>query len=105
MAESAFIEDSNQHHCVRDFHSQKNCKGLKRNEGNLERNNADFSVSDSSHRIHFMNACLVTPSVFSCAIDCFLEISFRLFVNYILDISPNERSNIFEIFMSVVPVY
>ena len=52
-----------------------------------------------------MNAFLDTPSVFSCAVDCFLEISFRLFVYHVIDISSNEGSNIFEIFTSVVPVY
>ena len=37
--------------------------------------------------------------------DCFLKISFRLFVNYMHCISPNEPSNIFQIIMSEVPVY
>lgn len=58
---TSIIEDSDQRHCVRDPYSQKHCKGLKQNEGNLnERNNADSSVSDGSHKIHFLNACLVT---------------------------------------------
>ena len=77
MNEATTIEDSDQQHCVRDAHSQKHYKVSQKSERNLERNNLVFSVSHGSHRIHFINVCSVTPPVFSCAVDCFLEISFR----------------------------
>ena len=51
---------------------------LKQSEGNYEMNNVDFSVADGTHSIHFINACLVTPSVFSCQVDCFLELRFKI---------------------------
>ena len=86
MDEATSIGESDQQHCVRYAHSQKHFKGLKQNEGNIERNNVYFLVLDGSHRIHFVNSCLVKPLVFSCAVDCFLEINFRLFVNYVFDI-------------------
>jgi len=32
---------------------------------------------------HFRNVCLRMPSTYSCAIDCFFEISYRVILNYI----------------------
>ena len=85
---------------------------LKQNKGNLESINkvvfedhVDFSVSNISQRIHFMNACIDTPSVYSCAADYFLEICFRLFVKDLHDISPDRRSNIFEAVVGAIDIY
>ena len=52
-----------------------------------------------------MNACIDTPSVYSCAVACFLEICFRLFVKDLHDISPDRRSNIFEVVKGAIDIY
>ena len=110
--EKTSMEDSSQKTCVRDAHLQKTSKGLKQNKGNLESINevvfedqVDLSVSNVSQRIHFMNACIDTPSVYSCAVDCFLEICFRLFVKDLHEISPDRRSNIFEVVVGAIDIY
>ena len=110
--EKTSMEDSSQKICVRDAHLQKTCKGLKQNKGNLEsiievifEDHVDFSVSNVSQKIHFMNACIDTPSVYSCAVDCFLEICFRLFVKDLHDISPDRHSNIFEAVVGAIDIY
>jgi len=72
------------------------------NEENAE-TFTDFSITEQINRLHFRNAYITTPSVYSCAVDCFLEITFRLFSNYLRNISQN--SNIFEIIARVSPVY
>ena len=65
----------------------------------------DFLVSEVQPRIHFRNACMNTPSVYSCAVDCFLEISYRIFRNCIQNISQDNRSNIFNAIVRTLPVY
>ena len=110
--EKTSIEDSSQKTCVRDAHLQKTCKGLKQNKGNLESINevvfedhVDFSVLNVSQRLHFVNACIDTASVYSCAVDCFLEICFELFVEGLHDISPDRCSNIFEAVVGAVNIF
>ena len=110
--EKTSMEDSLQKTCASDAHLQKTCKDLKQNKENLEsinevvfENHVNFSVSNVSQRIHFMNACIDTPSAYSCAVDCFLEICFRLFVKDLHDISPYRRSNIFEAFVGAIDIY
>ena len=52
---------------------------------------------------HFQNSCLqdTTASVYSCAIDCFLEISHAIFLQHLIDIP---RSDFFEIRESLTVV-
>ena len=53
-----------------------------------------------------MSAFCDTPSVYSCAVGCFLEIGFRLFAIFLRDISHDDRcSNIFEVITRVNPIY
>ena len=106
------MENPTQKTCVRDALSQKNCEGTKQMKGNLENINevvfedhVDFSVSNVSQRIHFMNACIDAPSVYSCAADCFLGICFRLFVKDLHDISPDRCCNIFEAVVGAIDIY
>ena len=42
---------------------------------------------------HFKNSCLHRPLVYSCAICCFLEVSYRIFASYLNDI---RRIELFE---------
>ena len=67
----------------------------------------DFPITnkdpESVNEFHFRNSC-ATTFFYSCAVDCFLEICFRLFLNNLQEIS-NQRSNLFEIIMSVLQVY
>ena len=54
----------------------------------------------------YMNACCDTPLVYSCAVDCFLEIDFRLFASFLRDISHYDYcSGIFEITTKVNLIY
>ena len=46
---------------------------------------------------HFRNSCFEQPSTYSCAIDCFLEISYRAILNHVNNIS---RSDFFESMLS-----
>ena len=50
-----------------------------------------------------MNSCFGTP-FYSCAVDCFLELTFRLFINYVQPTSHNQQ-NLFEIVTRVKPIY
>lgn len=56
-------------------------------------------------RIHFKNACFNVPSVYSCAVDCFLEISYRIFSNYVRSIPQDNCCNLFNIIMRTMPIY
>lgn len=55
MDETTSIEDPDQQHCVR-FPLTKALHRDKTRCRNLESNNVDFSVSDGSHKTHFMKA-------------------------------------------------
>lgn len=68
----------------------------------VEENDVHPSVCESIDTVHFMNACFDMSLTFSCAVDCFLEISLWLFVNYLHCISPDERSNASGIVMSTI---
>ena len=37
----------------------------------------------NDRRPHFMNSCLTHPEKFSCAIDCFLELNYAIFKDFI----------------------
>lgn len=129
------IGDSAQQTCVGDTHSQQTCGWLKQSEKeNLEGQGqenisktmsikesnvatandtlqishvdyVDFLVSEMQPRIHFKNACFNVPSVYSCAVDCFLEISYRIFSNYVRIIPQDNRCNLFNIIMRTMPIY
>ena len=107
------IDDSSQQICDRDASSQKKCDGLKQInvvQGNINSTDdagIDFSVTERGNRTHFINTCFETPSVYSCAVDCFLELSFRLFTRYLCNISEdqNQGNAIFNMVMNALPVY
>jgi len=66
-------------------------------------------VSERFCRTHFKNACFNNPSLYSCAVDCFLEIGFRLFTDCLRNIyethQEQQHNGIFEMIMNAFPVY
>lgn len=44
----------------------------------------------NDRRQHFMNYCLTHPGKFSCAVDCFLELNYAIFKDFIRHIERNE---------------
>lgn len=57
--------------------------------------NIDFSIQprnidflfEALRGAHFRNSCFREPGTFSCAIDCFLEISYRVILKHLIGIS------------------
>ena len=58
---------------------------------------AIYSGSRRINKFHLMNFCRLQPSVFSCAVDCFLELSHAIFYPHFSDIST--RSTFIETYM------
>lgn len=55
---------------------------------NITRN--PWSQQGTNARRHFMNSCLTHSGKFSCAVDCFLELSVAIFKDSLKDIERNE---------------
>ena len=43
---------------------------------------------------HFRNSCFTSPGTYSCAVDCFLEINYRLFLDHLFPIRRSEFFNL-----------
>ena len=52
---------------------------------------------------HFMNSMLDTPGTYSCAVDCFLELSSYLFLPFIKQLS--QRSEFLDLLFQTVNTY
>lgn len=105
-----FQENSLQHNSLQKASLQNSFSQNKQLSKQLDFNEGpavDFSVIESGLRgIHFMNAVCDTPSVYSCALDCFLETDFRLLASFLRDISHYDQcSNVFEITTRVNLIY
>ena len=51
---------------------------------------SELSQQGTNARRHFMNYCLTHSGKFSCAVDCFLELSVAIFKDSLKDIERNE---------------
>ena len=105
-----FQENSLQHNSLQKASLQYSLSQNKQLNKQLDFNQGpvvDFSVIESGLRgIHFMNACCDTPSVYSRALDCFLETDFRLLASFLRDISHCDQcSNVFEITTRINLIY
>ena len=48
------------------------------------------ATGTNDRRQHFMNYCLTHPEKFSCAVDCFRELNYAIFKDFIRHIERNE---------------
>ncbi len=55
------------------------------------------------NHVHFLNSLFITPRVYSCAVDCFLELSRYLFLPFLSQLS--SRTEFFELLYCTLMQY